>query len=523
MTGEEIPTIGAVLLVEDSETDAFLIRRELEKAWPGVRIVRLQTGERLARTLAESRWDVVLSDHEMPGFSAAAALELCRELAPDTPFLVVSGKIGEESAVAMLKAGAADYIVKDRLSMLVPAIGREVREARRKAEHRLLEKQLLRAQRLESIGLLASGIAHDLNNIFLPLKMVLGLLKGRLDDEEGRKYLALLEGSVEKGSELTRQMLSFVRGEKGGGSSTVDPAGLLRDVGKMMGVSFPKRISIVCQTPDALDPVVGNPTQIQQVLLNLCINARDAMPDGGTLRLSGRNARLDGAEARSVSPEAEPGRYVVLSVSDTGTGIPEALRDRIFDPFFSTKSSEGGTGLGLSTALRIVRGHRGFLVVRSEPGAGSEFSAWFPVAEAGAAPGPEAEAAPALSESTGEAVLVVDDERAILLLIKGILESQGYRVVPASNGAEALHRFGEMRDEIRCVVLDFVMPVLDGPETVRGIRRICPDVPILYISGSDSAQLGDRVGEVQGLLEKPFSMEELLSAVQGAIRNGRRD
>lgn len=523
MTREEVPTTPSrILLVEDSQADAFLIERELSAAWPGVRVVCVRNRAGLAGRLSEARWDVVLSDHELPGFSGPAALALCRELAPETPFLVVSGKIGEEAAVAMMKAGASDYIVKDRLSMLVPAVEREIREARLREEHRSLEKQLMRAQRLESIGMMASGIAHDLNNIFLPVTMVIGLLKKRLTDEEGRRYLALLESSAEKGTTLTRQLLTFVRGEKGAGDiAPVDSAEILRDTVRMIRTSFPKRIAIIEQVPDGLWPVPGNATQFQQILLNLCINARDAMPGGGTLRIAGSNACLTDDEAAFLAPEGRGGRHVVFSVSDTGTGIPEVLLGRIFDPFFTTKDAGVGTGLGLSTVQKIAMTQGGFVDVRSVCGEGSEFSVYIPAA------GPEAIQAilpeiPAdVTPATGETVLVVDDEQAILLLVKGILESQGYSVLTATNGAEALHRFGEHHERIAAIVLDFVMPVLDGPETVRALRRISPGVPVVYISGSDPEQVEMHREGVQGVLAKPFSVETLLSLV-GEVISGSK-
>jgi signal transduction histidine kinase len=523
MTTDEASSIpGDVLLVEDSPADAYLIERELSAAWPGIRVACVRSRAGLAEALAGRRWDVVLSDHELPGFSGPAALALCRKLAPGTPFLVVSGKIGEEAAVAMMKAGASDYIVKDRLSMLVPAIEREIREARLREEHRSLEKQFLRAQRLESIGMMASGIAHDLNNIFLPVTMVIGLLKKRLVDDEGRRYLALLESSAEKGTELTRQLMTFVRGDKGSGDvATVDAAEMLRDAVRMIRTSFPKRIAIVEQIPDGLWPVSGSATQFQQVLLNLCINARDAMPDGGTLRIAGSNVRLGDEEAAAFSPEARGGRYVAFSIRDTGTGIPVEIRERIFDPFFTTKEIGSGTGLGLSTVLKIVTAQEGFVAVRSGCGEGSEFSVYVPAAESEAIPAPPPENVPPEAAASGRMVLVVDDEQAILLLVKGILETRGYRVVTATNGAEALHRFGEHHEQIAAVVLDFVMPVLDGPETVRAIRRISPGVPIIYISGSDPEQVNTHRDWVQGVLAKPFSVETLLSLVGEVIAGSK--
>lgn len=508
-----------ILLVEDSQADAYLIGRELAARWPAVRVSCVSSRDALAEKLADGRWDVVLSDYDLPSFSGPAALALCLEMAPGTPFLVVSGKIGEDAAVSMMKAGACNFIVKDRLSMLVPAIEREIREARLRQEHLSLERQFLRAQRLENIGMMASGIAHDLNNIFLPIMMVTSLLKRRLTDEEGRKYIALLEDSTSKGSALTGQMLSFLRGDKTvDETSSVGAVDLLQDLLKMIGTSFPKQITVVDDSDGPLWPVLGNANQIHQALLNLCINARDAMPGGGTLRLGGANATLDAESAKALSEDAREGDFVAFSVTDMGGGIPKSLQERVFEAFFTTKPVGKGTGLGLSTVLKIARNHQGFVTLRSIEGSGSVFTVFIPAALSGpksAAP-PDAPDQSMLAER-GETILVVDDEKAILHLVKEALESVGYRVLTASDGAEALHRFGEHHETISAVVLDYMMPVLDGPETVRTIRRISPGVPILYISGSDPKQVEKHREGVQGVLAKPFSMEALLSQVRDVI------
>jgi PAS domain S-box-containing protein len=383
-------------------------------------------------------------------------------------------------------------------------------------ERKKVEAQFLRAQRMESIGTLAGGIAHDLNNVLTPVLMAVDLLRARVGEPGLRELLNSVEASAERGAEMVRQILSFARGVEGQ-RVVVQLKHLVRDLEKVLGSTLPKSITVEAHVPRDLWVLSGDATQLYQVLMNLCVNARDAMPQGGRLRLAAENRVLDEAAAR-VHPDARPGRYVVARVADTGTGIPPEILDRIFDPFFTTKEIGKGTGLGLSTVLGIVRGHGGFVTVSSEVGRGTEFGVYLPAAEQAAA-GPEGRGPRASDRGRGELILVVDDEAPVRTLMAAALEGHGYRVRTAREGNEALTLFARHRAEVRLVITDVMMPGMDGPATIRALRKLDPALPVVAASGlaETPGPAGPRLGEVQGFLPKPFTTDELLAAVREAL------
>jgi signal transduction histidine kinase/CheY-like chemotaxis protein/tetratricopeptide (TPR) repeat protein len=376
------------------------------------------------------------------------------------------------------------------------------------AEKKKFEAQFLRAQRMESIGTLAGGIAHDLNNMLTPILMAVELLKSPLPEEARRDLLGTIEESTERGAEMVRQILSFARGAEGR-RVLVQVRHLIRDLEKVIGSALPKSIAVDVRLPRDLWTLSGDPTQLYQVLMNLCVNARDAMPDGGRLTLAAENKRLDEAAARA-HPDVRPGPYVLLRVADTGTGIPPAILDRIFDPFFTTKEIGKGTGLGLSTVLGIVRGHGGFVTVSSEVGRGTEFCIYLPAAETSAAACGEEEG-PQECSGRGELILVVDDEAAIRELARATLTANGYRVQTAREGTEAVALYARLREEVRLVLTDMMMPVMDGPATIRALRQLSPEVRILATSGLGVAAA---VGQADAFLPKPYAPHDLLGAVR---------
>lgn len=383
-------------------------------------------------------------------------------------------------------------------------------------DRKRLEQQFLRAQRMECVGALASGIAHDLNNVFAPILMVAECLAGRPVSPMDAELLELLRSSADRGAGVVRQLLSFSRGQ-GMARSELRVDHLMKEMGRLANETFPKNIRFSMSAPPDLWLVVADPTQLHQVLLNLCVNARDAMASGGDLHLEVRNLRTDELFCQ-INREARPGPYVVLEVRDTGEGIPEEVRDRIFDPFFTTKQPGKGTGLGLSTVLNIVRAHGGFLEVLSRIGEGTRFRVFLPASERGACAMPEVPATP-LPNGGGECVMVVDDEEAICRVASQLLERHGYRPIIAQDGVEALAQFAEHRHAVRVVLTDMMMPDMDGPSIVRAIRRVAAEVPIVAMSGS-AAELRDVGFAAQGnilFLEKPFTAEQLLSALRDAL------
>ena len=385
-------------------------------------------------------------------------------------------------------------------------------------EKRRAEEQLLRAQRMESIGTLAGGIAHDLNNVLSPILMAVEMLQLKNRDPEVERWLEVIRKSSERGADLIKQVLTFARGLEGRRVS-VQLKYLVRDIVKVVAETLPKNISVEYRIAPDLRPILADPTQIQQVLMNLCVNARDAMPDGGTLTVSVENVRMDETAAR-MNPEAEIGEYVVLSVADTGTGMSAEVKNRIFDPFFTTKEVGKGTGLGLSTSLSIVKSHGGFLNVYSDLGQGSRFSVYFLVDEVKGEQGSE-RGEIVYQRGNGELILVVDDEERIRDVAEAALQAFGYRTISAAEGNEGIAKFAANIEEIAVVVTDLSMPKMDGVTMIGTIRKLAPEVNVIAMSGlmtPDQTRQLDELG-VKETITKPFTAESLLSAISAAVKN----
>jgi PAS domain S-box-containing protein len=377
-------------------------------------------------------------------------------------------------------------------------------------ERRKLEAQQLRTQRMESIGTLAGGVAHDLNNVLAPILMAVEMLKMDAANARVLATLETIEASARRGAGLVRQILSFTRGVEGL-RVPVRLEQVMAEVISLIRQTFDRSITLEIEQPDVLWPVNGDATQLHRVLLNLAVNARDAMPGGGTLRLKAANLTKDGIPEFGVEG---PEHFVALTVADTGTGIPRALQDQIFDPFFTTKEVGKGTGLGLATVQAVVESHGGHINLYSEEGKGSVFRIYLPALTTEdeiAPPTPP----PTLPRGKGELILVVDDESAIRLITSHTLEVFGYRVVVAANGAEAVAIFSERRTEIALVLTDMMMPIMDGVATIKALRTIDPTIRIIAASGlsangsvAKAATLG-----ITDFLAKPYTVEEMVRLV----------
>ncbi len=370
-------------------------------------------------------------------------------------------------------------------------------------DQKQLEAQFLRTQRMNTIGTLAGGMAHDLNNALAPILMGTQLLRRKATDDETRDLLGLIESSTHRGADMVRQVLLFARG-RGGESERIGLGALVKELEKIVRETFPKSIVIDSFLPGDLWLVSGNSTQLHQVLLNLSVNARDAMLTGGKLTFVADNVELTKAEAAAI-PGGKPGEFVSLIVSDTGTGMPAEVRAKMFEPFFTTKGE--GTGIGLSTVLRIIKGHGGFLRVESEAGQGTAFEVFLPRA---IEPVPVAAsgARKELPRGNGELILVADDEKAIRELVAAELNSFGYRVLTATNGEEAVAQFRQYADEVRLCITDGAMPVMDGHQAVAALRKLKPGLPVILTSGE-----ADPGGDLGVIVSKPFALEELLVAI----------
>ena len=379
-------------------------------------------------------------------------------------------------------------------------------------EKKRMESQFLRAQRMESIGTLAGGIAHDLNNVLSPIVMAIDMLQLKTTDESSRKWLDVLRTNAERGGNMVRQVLSFARGVEGE-RVALQPKHLIKEIVKILRETLPKSIEINFQIPGDLWIISADATQMHQVLMNLCVNARDAMPEGGSIWIRAQNSFVDENYAR-MHLEARAGRYIVITVSDTGPGMTPEVQSRIFEPFFTTKEMTKGTGLGLSTALTIVKSHGGFINVYSELHKGSQFTLYLPALDA---PGLAEHEKPQtdLPTGDGELILVVDDEESIREITRGSLETFGYNVLTASDGTEALAIYADRKNDIAVVLTDMVMPFMDGPATIRALHRMNPAVRIIAASGLGT---GQRAGEgplegVSVFLNKPYTAEKLLKTL----------
>jgi len=505
-----------ILHLEDNPLDAELTGLECTGAWPDCQIKVVDNRAAFTAEISLG-YDLILSDFNLANFTGLEALRIARKEIPATPFVFLSGTIGEDEAIAALQAGASDYVIKDRPKRLIPVLRRALNDAKMQREKLATEAQMLRVQRLENIGMLAAGIAHDFNNVLAPIMMGLPLIRSEIEDPRLQRLLTNMESSALRGAGLVRQILGFAHGVTGE-PQLVQSKHLLNDLVEMLNQTFPKNIRIERDVPSNLWPLQVNPTQLHQVLLNLFVNARDAMPQGGTLRLAASNKRLEVIEAAAIRG-ARPGLYLCFEVSDTGTGIPPEVLERMWEPFFTTKGTGQGTGLGLSTVRGIVEDHEGAISVRTNPGKGTTFQIFLP-----ASPGKETAnpntATVLIPRGHGELILVVDDDVSVRDVTAATLTGHGYKVLAASDGTEALALFATRNLEVRAVVTDLDMPGLDGSTLAKVAHALNPSVRILIVSGSsDVEDLQRRTPEFSEFLAKPFTADTLLVTITDLLLN----
>jgi signal transduction histidine kinase len=513
-----------LLQLEDNTVDAELITATLTEGGIPCQSQLVDTRQAFVTALKEGRMDLILADYSIPGFDGMTALTLARQHCPDVPFLFVSATIGEELAIDAMHQGATDYVLKQRLGRLVPSVQRALRELddraeRKRAEEALRqsEKQFRQSQKMEAVGRLAGGIAHDFNNL---LTVIMGYsqvlltelgpqhpLRGKIDE-------TLKAG--ERAATLIRQLLTF------SSKQSLDPKILSLNTAVTSLESLLRRlIGEDIQLVSTLDPTNGrlraDQAQLEQVLVNLVVNARDAMPKGGTLTIETAQVELTRSPVYHLTP-LPPGLYVRLAVSDTGCGMDRNTQSHIFEPFFTTKGEGKGSGLGLSTVFAIVTQCGGAIDVTSRVGHGTRFDLYFPSVESDILT--TAPTQPVGQPQRGtETILLVEDDPSVRTLVRDELRKLGYRVLEAKNGVEACLLATQQTGLVQLLLTDVVMPGMGGRELAQHLSVIKPDLRTLFISGYMD-DIGVMAGQEEGtssFLQKPFTPEVLARAVRSLL------
>jgi signal transduction histidine kinase len=545
-----------ILHLEDSDLDAELIEAELETLGHRVAIERVMTRNEFAAAAVAGRHDLILADYVLPTFDGVSALGIARQQCPDTPFIFCSGTLGEEVAVEALKNGATDYVTKQRLDRMSRTIVRALAETRARedkraaeaalqalnetleariaertrelaeanaalqeqiAERERVEEALRLAQRLEAVGQLTSGVAHDFNNLLTVIAGNIEFLERAVTDERSKRRLDMMRGAAARGASLTAQLLAFSRRQR----LEPTPVSLNTTVVSMRDLlqsSIGGAIQIETTLQDGLWPALVDATQIELVILNLAINARDAMAVGGRLTIETANVTVNGIPARPEQPQ--PGEYVMISVSDTGTGMPPEVLARIFEPFFTTKETGKGSGLGLAQVFGFVKQSGGGLRVDTALGEGTSFKVYLPRVESAATlvAAPAIDCVRARPPGSRSVLLVVDDDEGVREVTATRLTEAGYAVREAASGLQALASL-EGNPCVDLVVLDFAMPGMNGAEAAAELRKRWPAMPVVFVTGfADTAALRQAgASGSDAVVLKPFRDGELERKVAGVL------
>jgi two-component system, cell cycle sensor histidine kinase and response regulator CckA len=502
-----------VLVVEDSLLDAELLAHELSRGGYDLTWERVETADAMKAALDRAPWDVIVSDYSLPAFSGPAALQVMQSAGQDAPFIIVSGTIGEETAVSALRAGACDFLTKGHLARLLPTVERELRDGDLRRERArtqaALEEQLRQAQKMEAIGQLAGGIAHDFNNLLTAILGYSELLTDQIGPDKplGRDLREIMT-AAQRAAALTRQLLAFSR-KQVLTVTALDLNQVVRDIEAMLRRLIGEHITITTELAADLHAVMADATQLEQVLMNLAVNARDAMPHGGALTIRTWNAIAEAGDAVRGA-----GLRVSLSVTDAGTGMAPEIQARIFEPFFTTKERGHGTGLGLAAVHGIVTQLGGSIAVESVVGHGTTFRIDLPATRAAVAP---TMAAAAGSAPVGaETILLVEDEQGVRAFIGLALKRFGYQVLEADSAESALVLIEQDRRPIHLLLTDVILPKMGGRDLAARLGDVRPGLPVLFMSGytEQFTTAGGFLEPGVQLLEKPFTAHALLTRVR---------
>ena len=504
-----------ILIVEDNPTDAELLVKELRRSGFSFHWQRVDTEAEFLAQLNPDL-DLILSDFEMPEFNGLRALELLKQQPTlDIPFMIVSGTIGEEMAVAAMREGAADYLLKDRIGRLGPAVARALHEVEERVKNKQLEAQFIEAQKMEVVGHLAAGVAHDFNNVLAVIMGYSDLIVEDPSTDQLVQYVEEIRHAAERAAGLTRQLLVFSR-KQTVQAIELDVNEVVENMEKMLRRLIDENVEMTVAYGDNIGTIKADSGYVWQVLMNLVVNARDAMPNGGKLTIKTGAVVLDEAYTQA-HPGTTSGDYVVLSISDTGIGMTEEVKAHLFEAFFTTKAAGKGTGLGLITCQTVVRQSGGHIDVSSELGKGTIFKIYYPRIEQSA--GTATQSLPkmgSLKRGT-ETLLVVEDEPSLRHLAEGVLKAQGYHVLTAPNGQDALRVADEHQGEpIALVVTDIIMPRMGGKAMAEWLQTTSPDLKILFTSGytDDAITHHGTLEEGIEFLPKPYTPATLARKVR---------
>jgi len=507
-----------ILHVEDAPEDSELIQAALEADGLDCAMARVETRETFLAALERKDLDVIFSDFMLPAFDGFAALALARERRPDLPFILISGTLGEEAAIESMKRGATDYVLKDRLTRLAPAVRRALEERQTSRERAEAVAQLRQAQKMEALGQFAGGIAHDFNNILTVILSTAELLRAELStgNAEVEAQIRELHDAAGRGRQLIARLMSFGRREALV-PQPLDLAAATREAVETFRYLLPANIEVHLTVEDGAPRALVDPASLTQILMNLATNARDAMPDGGRIAVTVSET----LQARSAgASEPVPGRFVRVGVHDGGAGMDEETKRRAFEPLFTTKPAGKGTGLGLPMVLGLMQQHEGTVNIVSERGRGTLVELFFRVTPTGAADAsglPRATSAPLRPTASARTLLIADDDPAVRRSLRRALERFGFRVLAVADGAEALAAFEQRHGDIDLVISDSNMPRISGAELYRSLRAAGRTVPFLSTSGAPVEWGADASDPRLRVLPKPWTLEELLRVVHDLV------
>jgi len=510
-----------ILHVEDSQDDSELVEDLLSRAGFICDIKRIETRDELFDSLKNADYDLVLSDCTLPNFSGLEALKVAYFLKPEIPFIFVSGTIGEETAIQSLRNGATDYVLKDHLSKLIPAVCRAISEAEQRSMQRELERALRQALRLNALSTLAKGMAQDFNNILTIIKGNISLLKQEYEyPEHVLDTATTLEFVAHRGAEIIQQLLVFT-GKEQERFFPVDVNQKVQQLILLLRKTLPDNIKLVFDLADGLPEIMANPTQLEKIFLNLITNAKDAMPEGGEIIISSSLLDADKIPPRLFTSLGHQ-NYLCLHVKDTGHGMDERTQEHVFEPFFTTKHlGQGGrgTGLGLSLVYGLMQAHNGVADIQSQKDQGTTISLFFPVGEKNEMAIPTDVSPSHESIEKKETILIVEDDPSLASFLSKTIKAEGYQVWLAENSSEAMGLFGLHRDHIALILSDIGLPDLDGIELCTKLRELKPDLRIIMSSGHPEALYRARINElgVQAFIPKPFSIRELLHVIRNVL------